>query len=261
MTLSDRFWVAAFMLLAPDGDGSGGGDGEGSGGDSGSSSSEKGFQKRLARHDDALSLAHELWEDNHNYRRRNAELTTKLTETTGKVPVAGTVVLTTEQAQQWAAYQALGTPDKVKESIDKAGELQTKLDQTARQVILRDAATVAGFNYAALEDAVMLTETKGGKKLSFEVKEVDTNGEKVKTGFVKDGEVVKPIAEYAQENWGTLLPALTVQGESSSTEQASGGTTYPSQHQGSGGGSKPNTPKQQTQQTLSNHYPSRKRDS
>lgn len=244
-----RNWTVARILCAPDGDGGGeGGDGDRESG----SRREQGFQRRLEKHNnDATAFAFELWDDNHNYRRKNAEKDAKIAELEGKLPKDGQVILTAEQAQQWAAYQALGTPEVVKGAVEERGQLQGKLDSLAREKVIRDAATHAGFDFDVLSERDTYETNIGGKKLSYEVREVESNGTKVKTAFIKDGEVEKPLTEYAQEHWAKHLPSLVVKQESGSSQ--SQGTFYPSQHQGSGG-NRPTTAKQQTEATLINKY-------
>lgn len=245
-------WINAHLLLAPDGDGSGGGNSQDD-----TAIRDTGFQKLAERYqNDGIGLAKDLYSENYTYRRKNADLTTQLNEAKGKVPAEGSVVLTGDQAIQWAAYQALGTPDKVKEQVDERVTLQGKLDTAARETLLRQVAEVAKFNYAAFVDADMLALAKGGKQPSYEIGEVDINGEKSKVAYVKDGDVKKPLVEYATENWGSLLPSLTLADPAS--QRANNGTVYPSQHSGSGTGTKPTTAKAQTDATLNQHYPSRK---
>jgi hypothetical protein len=234
------------LLFSPD-DAGGGSDDE-------EAIRDAGFQRLVDRYNnDAIGLARELFRENYQARRKNAELTTQLNEAKNRVPAEGSVVLTGEQAQQWAAYQAFGTPEQVKGIVEERGQLQGQLASAERERILRGAASVAGFDYDVLQNADALAD-HGGKKLVYEVREVEANGEKIKAAFVKDGDVEKPLEEYAKENWPKLMPALAVQQEGTGRSQ---GTFYPSQHQGSGGGNRPATAKQQTEATLDKQYASR----
>ena len=237
-----RNWTNARILLAPDGDG--GGDGGNNAGDV-----EISFQKALdKRNNDAVALARQLFDDNYSARRRNRELSDELREAKTKVPAEGSVVLSTEQAAQWAAYQALGNPEEVKNAIDEKSTLQGQLDSMARNTILRDVAEKSGFKFSVLQTADDLAKSRG-KNLTYELREVEEDGAKVMRAFVKDGDTQKPLGEYAQEQWADLMPALVVQSDT----QTQTGTPYPGQYAGNGGHQQP-TARTQTLSTLNKAY-------
>lgn len=237
-----RNWTHARLLLKPDGD---------NGGDD-LTARTAGFQRLQDRYgEDTLGMARDLFAENYTTRRKNGELQSQITEIKAKLPTEGSKVLTVEEAQKWAAYQALGEPDKVKSLVEERSTLQGQLEAKVREVTLRKAAELSKFSYDALLDADVLTGAKG-KKLSYEIREVDTNGEKAFVAFVKEGDVEKPLTTYAEENWKSLLPSLVVKEDTTTNRSSS--FSYPNQHQGSGGGKAPTTPKAQTEATLNKAY-------
>jgi cell division septum initiation protein DivIVA len=239
-------WKNARLLCAPDG-GDGGGEDE-------EAQREAGFQRLADRYNnDGVSMAKELYRENYQVRRKNATLQAELTEAKNRVPAEGSIVLTSEQAQQWAAYQALGTPETVKSAVEERGQLQGRLDTLAREDVLRKAAEATGFVFDVLKDADALATRVGGKTLTYDVRETERDGTKVPVAFVKDGDAEKPLSEFAQENWANLMPSLAVKQDTGAQRQ---GTFYPPQHQGSGGGG-PKTAKQATEATLNKSYASR----
>lgn len=252
MNLFTKMFALAWILTAPD-------DGGGSGGENDEATlRDAGFKKLADRYNnDATGLAKELYGENYQLRRKNETLKDEVTTLKGKVPAEGSTVLTAEQSQQWIAYQSLGTPENVKEAVEERGQLQGKLAGLEREKVLQSAANAANFDVEGLRMADKLAQADG-KTLAFEVRDVEVNGVKVPTAFVKDGETEKNLVEYAQESWPKLMPTLQML-EESNTQQRSQGTPYPSQHQGSGGGNRPSSPKQQTQQTLDQQYPKQSR--
>ncbi len=93
---------------------------------------------------DAVRLAERLavvLQDNHALRGKNRTLRQQVSATPA-LP-AGHLVLTAEQAAQWAAYQQLGTPDVLQQQI-------TATAQTARDLLIRQAADAAHLDAAKL---------------------------------------------------------------------------------------------------------------
>lgn len=237
-------WTNARLLLSPDGN-DGGNDEE---------VRNAGFQKMAERYrDDVTGMAKELYADNFQLRRKNNELSGQISDLKTRVPTEGSAVLSPQEAQDWAAYKALGTPTEIKTAVDERVTLQGKMDSMAREATIRDVASTAGFVYDVLLDADMLAQSKAGKKLSYLVKEVETDGVKSKVAYVKDGDTETPLSTYAEENWPKLMPSLVVKEESSSQSRPTG-IYYPAQHQGTGGGNKPVTARQQVEATLANQY-------
>lgn len=240
-------WKRARLLLSPDGDGS----------SDEADAKELGFQRLVQRYkEDATGLAKDLYNENFSLRRKNSELTSKATDAEAQERASGIVRLTKEEAQVWASYQTLGTPEVLKAAVEGRDSLQGKLDSLERQASIREIADTAGFVYDVLLDADILTEQKSGKKLNYLVKEVETEGVKSKVAYVQDGDKETPLSDFAQENWPKLLPSLVVAQESQGgSSKVSNGILYPPQHQGSGGGNRPASARQQTEATLAKQYP------
>lgn len=215
-----RNWTNARLLLEADKGGSGSGSGELP------DSVVKAFEKLLERKGgDASAVAMMLFDENKHYRDQISELR-------GKVPAEGALVLTGDDVTAYQAYKALGTHEEVKQAIEQRGQLQGQLDNLARESAIRDAAAAAGYKFSVLQDRDKVARIDG-KLLSYAVREVEKDGAKAKIAYVKDGDLEKPLAEYAQEQWAEFMPSL-VQGA-----QQVNGTPYPAQHAGTGGNQKP----------------------
>jgi hypothetical protein len=137
--------------------------------------------------------------------------------------------------------------------VEERTKLQGQLDTLAREDVLRKAADATGFVFDVLKDADALATKVGGKTLTYDVRETEQDGKRVRQAFVKDGDTEKPLNEFAQENWASLMPSLAVKQDTGAQRQ---GTYYPPQHQGSGG-NQPKTAKQATEATLNKSYASR----
>lgn len=237
-----RNWTNARLLFEAD-----------KGGGSGDNKVEDSFQRALdRRNNDGVALAREMFDDNFQMRRKNKELSDKIAELSGKVPADGSLVLTGDDAAAYAAYKALGKPEEVKQGLDARVQLQGQLDSMARDSAIREAAEAAGYKFTVLQDRDKVARSDG-KTLTFAVREVETDGQKSKVAYVKDGDSEKPLTDYAREQWGDFMPSLVVQG----TTSAASGTAYPAQHAGSGG-NKPASTKEQAQSVLNRAYAPRK---
>lgn len=139
-----------------------------------------------------------------------------------RIPGAGCVVLTKEQAAQWSEYQAIGPPDTCRKFKRDAEEFGGKLKQIEKEQGLDSIAEAAGipeatrkvFRKVALPDAEHIVKEVAG----------DKEGEKVKRVFVKvkDGEAEKEIA--FDDAYADFLPALRpAQGTQQSTQQGQAG--------------------------------------
>lgn len=203
------------LFLEPD---DGGNPAGGQGGqDPAPSDPAAGLRNALQRHQgDALALANQLYSENYQLRERNRQVA-------AQVPAQGSVVLTSEQAAQWAAYQQLGAPDALKTTLEGAQTAAQELTGLKRQATIRTAADAAGFK------STVLGQLAGD--LAIEVREIETNGKKAPAAFVKgqDGQEVG-LAQYAQQHWADFLPALQA-----ATPQPQG-TQWPPQTGGQGGG-------------------------
>jgi hypothetical protein len=167
------------------------------------------FANLLNRSADATALARQLYEDNATARSRIRELE-------GRVPGEGALVLSAEQAQQWSAYQQLGTdPAALGQQLQQAQQAAADLSRLQRESLVRDVAAVAGFKPAVLAD-------RAGD-LEIAVRETTVNGQAVKQAVAVVNGADVPLADYARQHWADYLPALQV------TPAAPTGTLLPPQ--------------------------------
>lgn len=150
--------------------------------------------------------------ENARYRERNRNLESELTAERAKVP-EGAVVLTKEQAQEWAAYQELGKPEEIKTTVEEGRTLAQRLSSTERNMRLREAADVLGWDAETLDT---LARTPDGKLYDFEIptEEVEgEGGEKSKSRvpyIVTDAEKKekRKLTEHAKDAWAKFMPVL-----------------------------------------------------
>jgi hypothetical protein len=168
-----------------------------------------------------------LYGDNFNLREKNRTIKEQVKDLEGKVPGQGSVVLGGDDAKALEAYKALGDLETLKTALGERDKFKGELGVLQREGVLRDVAEAAGFKLPVLK-------TLAGDDLSFEIKEVEKDGKKTRTAFVKNGpstgsgqaEGEKDIAEYAKEKWADFLPSLQAQ------PPAPAGTPYPNQTSG-----------------------------
>jgi hypothetical protein len=175
------------------------------------------FQNLLSRSSDAAALARQLFEENYRHREQIRTLQ-------GQIPAQGAAVLTSEQAQVWAAYQQLGAPADVQSTIAAHGTLKRDLE-------LRSVADVGKVSFDVLK-------TLAGE-LAFEVRDEQVNNQPAKVVYVKaaDGKDV-PLDTYAAQKWTAFLPALRPAAAGATGAPSTGATNPPAnrgaQQQGAG---------------------------
>lgn len=171
------------------------------------------LQNLLSKHEgNAIALAAQLLAENAGYR----ETIRTQKEDLGKAALPdGAVVLSKEQAAQWATYQALGAPAEVEKTVKDGREASERLTKLERRDTLRSVADKVGYQHEVLE--------RLGSDLDYQEIEVDGEkaGEKVKTYGVKVNDKVVPVTQYASENWKAFLPALTTQAQGGPQRQES----------------------------------------
>lgn len=184
-----------------------------------------GMRALLDKHKgDAMAVVGILYNENYSLRESNRQLKAR------QAP-EGATVLTGEDAQSWATYQALGKPADLKTAVEERTQLQGKLAGMERETTLRSVAEAAGYKPTVLANLDRIAKAEG-KTLTFDVRETQQDGKPVKVAYVKDGDKELSISDYANANWADFLPALTaVQG---SGQQQQGGTRFVAQHSGSG---------------------------
>lgn len=180
-----------------------------------------GVQALIARHNnDLMRVIDHLYGENYGYREKNRALKDQVKELEGKTPKDGAVILTKAEAELLESYKALGDVDTLKTALGERDQFKGELGALQKENVLRDVADAAGFKLPVLK-------TLAGD-LQFEIKEVEQDGKKVRTPFVKNGDGEKAIADYAKEHWADFLPALQSQ-----PAQPAGGTPFPAQAAGS----------------------------
>lgn len=158
----------------------------------------------IEKYKDLTTIAKKLAEfanDNKHYRQvEKPALEAQVREAQAKAPADGAIVLTAEQAQQWQAYQALGSPADLDKRIRDGEQAIEKATALERDATIRDVATVAGYDFDVLKD-------KGGA-LTYTIKEETQDGKAVRVAYVQQDGKDTPLHEYAQSNWPKYLPAL-----------------------------------------------------
>ncbi len=203
-----------------------------------SSDKDSAFQRLLDRYkNDGIAMAEKLFDENFHYRGQIRQLEQQVLAVQSKAPAEGSVVLTGADAQTWAAYQALGKPDELKQGLEEKTQLQGKLQGMERETTLRTVAETVGYKAGVLANLDRMAKAEG-KALDFNVRDTTVDGKTVKAAFVKDGDKELPLTEYATTNWADFMPALTVQG---TQQQAQSGIRYPTQHAGNGNQEKQTT--------------------
>ena len=148
--------------------------------------------------------------------RQNADLTAN------QVPRGGRA-LTRDEARNYDAYVALGTPDEVQvrlterdayaqhgtpdevaQRLEAGRTAETTLAERTRADAIREAAGVTQFKDRVLGDRLA---ADGLELLPLE--KVVRDGKEVQVAYVKDAQGVKhELGEYAKANWNDYLPAL-----------------------------------------------------
>ncbi|NCC94512.1 MAG: hypothetical protein EOM10_14750 [Opitutae bacterium] len=165
-----------------------------------------GLQRLIERQaGDASRVAELLYRENYDLRERNRQLA---------VP-EGAVVLPSEHAAAWQAYQALGTPETLAEQLAQATKATATLAELQRAAHLRTIAEAAGYRPGVLQ--------RLAADVTLELREG--------AAFVVSGETVTPLADYAAREWADFLPAL---------QAPEPGTAFV--RQGTGGGTPPTDP-------------------
>jgi hypothetical protein len=192
----------------------------------------KAFNKRLEKLDgNASAMAMMLFGENFQMRE-------KLRSLEGRVSPDGATILTGDDAKAWDVYKALGKPETVKQGLDERSQFQGELESLRREAILRRVAEVAGFKYNILADREKAARADN-KPLAFEVREVEVDGVKRATAFIKEGSTEKTADDYAREQWSDYLSVLQVtqggDGQQSTSTTAGNGTRFIGQTAATGG--------------------------
>jgi hypothetical protein len=196
---------------------------------------------------DAMALASQLLSENADLRAERRTWRTEKTTLEGKALKDGQVAVSADDAKALDAYKPLGTPDELKVIKTEHGTFKTDKERlegentalkaneakTKRENDLRDVADVEGYKFSVLADRDSATPG-----LTYEIKDVEVDGKKVKKAFVKfkNGEgdnapiEEKALSEFATQKWADYLPAL----QATDTQNTDASKRHVSQ--GGGGG-------------------------
>lgn len=212
---------------ADDEPGSGTGRGSGRGPtEEGRAVARKLIQRMRGRSEDAVA---QLADENRELRDERRELREQ-------VPKAGTRVLSAEDAKAFDEYKVLGTPADVAVKVKEHGTLATRVAETDLAAAADKAATLTGYNPAALRE---LVKDKGLQVSFVPAKDAagkDTEVPMVKSAADKDAKPVS-LTDFAKAS-PLFLPALTAkpagQGAAGSANGAVTGTQFVEQGSASG---------------------------
>lgn len=185
------------------------------------------IQAFLAKHNgDANKALTFLYTDNHDLREKNRGLKAELDAASTGTPDPK-LVLTAEQLADFAKYQALGSPDDLKKSLDAGKAYETEITGLKRGQLLTDVSGILNYNPEVLK---RLAE---GHELRIEDTKVTENGETkpVKVVSIKDGDKFVALDGYAAEKWSDFLPSL----RKSSEDAGNNRVNYPAQGSQAGG--------------------------
>lgn len=187
----------------------------------------KSFERLLERHDnDSTNVGLLLFAENKELRDQNRALQ-------GKVPKEGSVVLSTEEATAWNAYQALGSPADLQKTVDDHATLQGSVAQMQRESLLNSIAEQVGFKPKVLAQLDRMAKAQG-KDLAFSTRETtNQDGKAIPVAYVKDGTLEKPLTDYAESEWADFLPSLRAAAPSGNGAPALPAPRFPTQHPGS----------------------------
>lgn len=142
------------------------------------------------KHGDASAAIVHLLHEAKGYRD-------ELRDLKGKVPGAGAVVLTADEAAAWAAYRNLGKPEDVKKAVRERDEFAQEVATSRREKEMVPIAEITGYKVP------LLMALADRDKVAFVVKEEKRGGEAEKVVHVKgEGDETTPFHEYAEAKWG-----------------------------------------------------------
>lgn len=169
------------------------------------------FQRLLAqKNNDATALASQLFDENYQLRTKNRELSERL-------PKDGSVVLSSDEAKAFKAFQDLGVdPKDVKKALDRLPTLEKENRELAKMESLREVADL-GIDGSKLKLSVLrdqLSSKFPDAIITFK-EEKDKDGKTVKSAFVKKSEKdsEQSFKEFADAELADYLPSLKVSQE------------------------------------------------
>lgn len=161
----------------------------------------KAYEALLAKHNnDAGALASKLFDENFQLRQSRRDLE-------ARVPAAGTVVLTVDQAKAWNAYQKLGDHKEIATQLDEGRQSTAKLKEITTTEALQQIGKEAGYSPSVF---ARLAKQDGLTPEKFEVTTVKgKDGKDHPAVFFKgEGDAKTPLADFVGSTWSEFAPAL-----------------------------------------------------
>lgn len=200
--------------------------------------SEEQLNRLISRegHGDARETVRVLARENKKARERARKAEDELAtlKTGNRIAPEGGVVLTPDQAKQWAAFEKFmgeskSTPEQIIEAAKKIGELQGELATVKRKELYTSVADEMGWNSDAL------AEVLDAKKLEVQMREITVKDEDDPKKTVKKSVAHvraagdekaswEPLDQYAETHLKTFLPALVATGDDGEETETGGQT-------------------------------------
>lgn len=176
---------------------------------------------KAAKHED---VARQLYTENYQYRQQRKQLRAEVKKLKEQLPQDGTVVLTKEQAEDWAKYQELGKPTDLQKTVDDGKAAMGAVAKAQRQESLAKAAADVGYNPAVLAQMAEMHNLT----LSSQTIKVGEKDQVVHYFTAEGGQPVE-VTQYAASNWQAFMPSL--QAKADAAPAAGGGTPPAGQQQ------------------------------
>jgi hypothetical protein len=170
-----------------------------------------GFRAALKKHEgDATSLARDSWV-------RANEFSRQVTDLQAKLPKAGAVILSDEDAAEWAELRKLGKAKELAEKIGTLGTLSATVAKHERETLIGHASKANGSTGPLGYDAEVLARLIGPDTVIQIVDGKDRIGKDAKLANVVEmidtKEVVTPLDKYMEKHFAKFLPSLRSDGK------------------------------------------------
>jgi hypothetical protein len=177
---------------------------------------QRSVRERMANNNgDHTAVIAELHAENADLNRRLglARTAANKAKTESAIP-EGSLVLGSDDAKLWAAYQKLGKkPDELTKDLGDLTDLRSQFTKQTKRSAMEKAAKASGLDPDVLGtlgiDLEYKTETKK-----------DVDGER-QVGLVKVGDAYVDLREHAEKTWPKFRGSLIVDGEESEPEESS----------------------------------------
>lgn len=177
---------------------------------------EREWSERRQQFNDPTDLALDLNRENGRLRQTIATLQSNQTTLEGRLPSSSSIVLSTEEAESWTAYQELGTVDVLTASQT---ELTTLRDETSAMRLDLSVKGIADVLDKPEKDLLFALKQEGARIEAKEENEDDGTKITLYTILTGEGEAEK---KYTPSEWLKSLPdGYAVKLASAPTEQPS----------------------------------------